>query len=219
MALLAPIANATVFEYEDLNANNGGGLSDKLQTIKTTFDDNTDVFTWDVTFNNASTGVDGFWLVVNNGSNPKSSDVNELAIIYGDLSTGIASTYVYNGQNSANSIVNGTLLQTDTMNVSANGFSLTIDATDNINGYSGWDTPTAGDINGIGFDNKLGAWFHISKDSNFGYSQDGDITSYSYGKQGHWDKANLTATEVPEPGTIALLTLGLAGLGLARKKQ
>ncbi|MFT4798936.1 MAG: hypothetical protein ACI9W1_002373, partial [Candidatus Azotimanducaceae bacterium] len=129
LLLISSHASATIFEYEDLNANNGG-IADKLSTVSATFNDVTDDFTWDVTFNQDPTSIDGFWLVINNGPNPKSSDVNELAIMYGDMDTGVLTTYAYNGQNNANSIINpGILLQTDTFSVGADSISIDIDAT------------------------------------------------------------------------------------------
>lgn len=211
-------ASATIYQFEDLNANNGG-FADRLDTVTSTYNDVTQQFTWDVTFNNNPTDVDGFWLVVNNGPNPKSADVNELAIIYGDLDTGVASTYVYNGQNNANSILNpAVLLQTDLFSVASDGFSLSIDAS-GVNAYSGWDAPDPGGINGIGFDDQIGIWFHIATGSSFGSNGSGDITSFQFGSQGWYDRANLTTVQVPAPASGLLMLLGLAGLIAGRRRS
>ncbi len=217
-AVYSTSASATIYEFEDLNANNGG-FADRLDTVSSTYNDVTEQFTWDVTFNSDPTDVDGFWLVVNNGPNPKSVDVNELAIIYGDLDTGVASTYVYNGQNNANSILNPSiLLQTDLFSVTSNGFSLSIDAS-GINAYSGWDTPDVGGINGIGFDDQIGIWFHVATGSSFGTNSNGDITSFQFGSQGWYDRANLSTVQVPAPASSLLMVLGLVGLLAGRNRR
>jgi len=217
LLLIASHASATIFEFEDLNANNGG-IADELSTVNATFNDATNDFTWDVTFNDDPTTVDGFWLVVNNGPNPKSSNVNELAIMYGDMDTGVLTTYAYNGQNNSNSIINpGILLQTDTFAVTDNSISIDIDAT----AINAWNAPaTAPDYTGIAFDQKIGIWFHISKNSTFGYDALGEvIESYGYGAQGWYDKADLNTITVPAPASLLLLGLGLIGFGSARKRS
>ena len=116
----------------------------------------TERFTFDVDFNADPTDVDGFWLVVNNGPNPKSSNVNELAIMYGDMATGTLSTFIYNGANNSNSLNNPAIhLQTDTFSTTSDSLSIDIDASA-INSWVGDPNYT-----GISFDNNIGIWFHI----------------------------------------------------------
>ena len=66
----------------------------------------------------------------------------------------------------------------------------------------------------------LGAQLYINGDvGHFNFvNLDGDDTRYLWGDNG-FEAANITAaSSVPEPGTIALFGLGLAGLGLRRRK-
>ena len=70
--------------------------------------------------------------------------------MYGDLDKNILSTYVYNGENNANSILNpGILLQTDTITQGSFGFSFDISTT----AINGWNSPSA-DYTGVAFDEK-----------------------------------------------------------------
>lgn len=215
-ALVLPMtASATLFSYEDTSANNGG-MSDSLTSLSTTYDSSSEVFTWDTTFN--STGVDGFWLVVNNGPNPKSSDVNELSIIYGDLINNKWSAFVYNGLNNSNSYNSpGIFLDSGSLTSDSTSFSLSLDAS----GINDWailnPAPNNTDYTGIAFDEKVGIWFHISRGSSFSYDGSGVLTDYSYSSQGWYDKSGLDATNIPEPASIALMTLGLFGMGFTRR--
>ena len=225
LVLSAASASAALFKYEDLNANSGGAIGDQLDKVSSTYNDASKRFTWDVEFNAASTGIDSFWLVVNNGPNPKQSDVNELAIMYGDLATGVLSTYVYNGLNNANSINSpGILLGTDTFTVDSDngGFSIDID----VSAINAWGGDPA--YTGVAYDDKIGIWFHFARDSEIGYNDSGNtITSYTHGQQGWYDLSDKTTilvpdgggNSVPEPTTLALVGAALLGVGAARRRR
>jgi hypothetical protein len=207
-------ANAGLHSFEVVNPDTGGQVPGQpITKIATTFDNANQRFTWETSLA-ADANVDGFWLVVNNGPNPKNADVNELAIMYGDLKTNTLSTYVYNGQNNANSIINPViLLQTDNLTTTAGGFSLDI-STALINSWM----PLNLDYTGIAFDDKLGIWFHYSTGSEFSFDHLGNITGYDFAKQGHYDKSHLTTTNVSAPSLIALFGLAFAGLTMVRRK-
>ncbi len=208
-------ANASLFTYTIDNPNpNPNNLGSDIENITSTYSADAERFTWMTEFTPGS-DVDGFWLVVNNGPNPKSSDVNELAIMYGDLSSGTLSTYVYNGQNNANSISNPSIfLQTDAISVGSDTFTIDI-STAAINSWS-----SDPNYSGIAFDENVGIWFHVSSGSNFTTNTEGDITDYSFSDQGWYDVANRQATvEASAPGTLALFGLALAGLAFARRRM
>lgn len=216
-SLLTITASASAgLQSFDVNPNTGGAFgNDAIDNISTTFNDDTQRFTWEATVADAADHIDGFWLVVNNGPNPKSSDVNELAIMYGDLTSGVLSTYVYNGQNNANSISNpNILLQTDHLSTSGNSFSFDI-STAAINSWS--TAATSPDYTGVSFAEQIGIWFHFTSGSHFDFNGNGDITGYSFGAQGWYDVANLP-TQVSAPSAIALFGLAFAGLTLVRRK-
>lgn len=234
---LAASANAALFTF-DVDPVTGGHLgNDKISNIVTSFDSTNQRFTWSSSpkFPSPTVSdqniVDGFWLVVNNGPNPKNSNVNELAIMYGDLEAGVLSTYIYNGQNNAgsiNSLPGNTapvLLQTDVLSVDSitGAFSFDID-TQSINNWA-LANPNVNntDYTGIAFDDKIGIWFHFSSGSDFTYNTDGDITGYSYDKQGWYDVANedalqTSSVEVSAPSIVALFGLAFAGLLLVRRQ-
>lgn len=227
LVALTPLANASLFSF-DVDPVTGGALgNDKIDAISTSFDSVNQRFTWStqpapVTISNPD-DVDGFWLVVNNGPNPKKSNAKELAIMYGDLDNNILSTYVYNGENNANSYLNpGILLQTDTITQGSFGFSFDI-STAAING---WASPSA-DYTGVAFDENIGIWFHFSSGSDFTYNNNGDIIGYTFDKQGWYDVANKVAIITPPetstvqasaPSMFALLSMGLLALAWRRVK-
>lgn len=207
-----------VYSFTDNNAYTGGPTGDVIDSLSTTWDVDNEIFTWNTTFTDSE--IDSFWLVVNDKDNPKQVDSNELVIMYGDLTEQKVYTYVYNGANNANSYQSSQLLQTDPLNVVGNSINFTIDAT-NINnawvpmGSAANADPYRGLVVGP---ESIGIWFHVAKGSTVA-TTDGRIDNYSFQQQGWYDRANLALVEVPEPGSMALMGLGLLGLGAVRKRR
>ena len=146
--------------------------------------------TYSMKFNN-TTGADGFWLVVSDGENPK-NNVNEYAILYGDLTNNRITAYTYNGQNAANSFANpGEYIATynNVFDFQANDmiqFDIDVAKINNFvpdNGLPNeWDGVQLGALGGI--------WFHQSTGSQFSYDGQGAITEYTFTGQTWLDRAN-----------------------------
>ena len=221
---------APIYEYDatlpvqGLSTNDGGG---KIVAINTVYDSNTETFTWSYEAEPGTGGNinDGFWLVVSDGDNPK-GHVDEYAILYGDLDANRVTAYVYNGQNSPNSVNDpqaflqsfaGAFSNTDH---GAGAISFTID-TSYLNsaaaaGIAGNTNAAPNDWEGVTFDQQLGIWFHATSGTNITYDDTtngkGKILTYSKQGAGWADGADFTTTKVPEPGVLSLAGLGLVAI-------
>lgn len=221
-------------EADNLGYSDNAGV---ITNITSTFNTVTEQFTFYSTFDVSGSNAkpDGFWLAMNYGPNPKGL-AGELALFYVDgfASGGPAVTaYAYNGKNSDTSWKDGDgnlagnqaadkILSSKASpaafdditfetvgDVRTIGFSL--DATI-INSHSP-AYPEAGGWTGVGFEDKVGIWFHPVDDLSTSYASDGFFDDWHAGKNGYFDKTNLEA--VPEPATMAIL----AGLAFLRRKK
>lgn len=181
----------------------------------------------------------GFWLVVSDGENPK-SQIGEYAILYGDLNNNRITAFEYNGNNSADSIVDpGNQLE-----IFSNAMTYT-DA-NNSDGIVTFDLDVTsinmanlgGDWDGVSFGEKIGVWFHFGANLTPTYANgnaaSGQLTNFHLPHQGYVDFANGNSKQcddlppdfpgcdpvtVSEPGSVALLGLGLVGLAAYRRRS
>lgn len=214
------VASAATYQYEVNNGSFGGGAGGTFDQLKSTYNTNTEQLTWSLKNGqiNGAGEVDGFWLVLNDGPNPKSSNVNELAILYADFTNDKLLAYAYNGQNNANSINNPAILIGDyssSIVKTADSIGFAFDASA-INAFAHPDINPA-DWKGIQYDADIGVWFHVS----YGTIISGDAQNgfdFNYRTQRWYDVANHQTTVVPVPAAALLFAPALLGfLGFRRK--
>ncbi len=234
---LAGQASATTFKFDwekadgtNLGKSEVDGKAQKLwvnhgvgsyDSINTTFNDVTDEFTFSADFTNKGNAIDGGWVVISDGPNPKKHD-KEFAILYLDAVNDRVTAYAYNGQNNANSFRTNELLGSweGIMNYEnesgKSSFNFSIDATE-INAR----TDIGNNWKGLTFGEQVGIWFHAGRNTNVTYdSNTGDVTSFS--SQAKWyDTIALDTEVVPEavPEPTALLGLGLVGGAFAVSRR
>lgn len=219
LATAAPAA-ATTFIYDSSNIGGNHRVGAHKQIV-TTFDDSSDLFTWESTFQvNPNNGrlADGAWLVVSEGPNPK-GDVQEYTMFYLDGENEKVSLYTYNGRNGSNSWKdkNSTFLGEISLTVNNDvagerTFSFSHDMTDiNVRQDLG------DDWKGTLFGDSIGIWFHGVDGLDADYDANGRLSKFSYNSQGWYDTAYQDTETVPEPGIA--LGLGLAGLLAIRQRK
>ena len=215
-------ANAgPVYEYERGAGNFGGaGGEYGFDSIFAQYDTNDQSFTWEVDYaagnapredaGNGSDAATGGWLVINPGGNPKRSD-NELAILYFDRSSNSVWAYAYNGLNSSNSWET-----TEFLGHFENAYQTERDvATLSIN-VAGINAALE---TGVQFDTTIGIWLHPAfggTSANIG--ENGELTGFSFKDAVWYDTNGEDAVNVAAPATLALLGMGLMGLGARRRK-
>ncbi|NEP61296.1 MAG: PEP-CTERM sorting domain-containing protein [Symploca sp. SIO2G7] len=207
-------ASATTFIFDSNNVG-GNQIVGVHKHILTTFDGNTDLFTWKSTFQvNPNNGklANGAWLVISEGPNPK-DNVQEYTMFYLDGINEKVSLYTYNGVNGsnswkdANSVYQGDLdLDIDNSVAGERTFNFSHDMTE-INSRQ----DLGNDWKGTFFGSSVGIWFHGVDGLDAAYSgPSGSLSQFSYNSQGWYDTDYLDTEAVPEPG----LTLGLSLAGL-----
>lgn len=218
LTLVTLPASATTFVFDATNpgGNEHVGLHKK---ILTSFDDNTDIFTWESTFQknpNNNKLADGAWLVISEGPNPK-GDRQEYPIFYIDGKKEKVSLYTYNGVNGSGSWKDdlSTFLgevDLDVQNIAnERTFRFSLDMTDINNRQD-----LGPDWKGTSFGESIGIWFHGVDKLKTAYNNSG-LTKFSYQSSGWYDIGNRPTQSVPEPGI--LMGLGMMGLLSTRLRK
>ncbi|NEO86761.1 MAG: hypothetical protein F6J87_21260, partial [Spirulina sp. SIO3F2] len=190
--------------FNDLNLPLG--LNDKPgvhEFIQTTYNQQTEALSWTSAFSNSI--VNGGWLVISDGPNPKKHD-QEFAIFYLDGLNNKLTAYAYNGQNNSKSWQTNPFLQSWD-----NALTFTDDGNGNTALSFSIDASAINDRNdlgaawqGIGFGEEVGIWFHAANIKTLQYDANDHLTAVKWGKAGWYDTGALDTEDVqiPEPGTI-----------------
>lgn len=215
MLTSSPAAAAT-FIF-DSNALAGNPTVGNHEAITTTFDDTTDVFTWSVTLSSNTVNnrlADGGWLVVNAGGNPKADD-QESVIFYLDGKAGLVSAYAYSGQHRSHSWrQSDDFLGATALAVDNTGEERTLSFVFNMSQINDMTDTFGPSWKGTAFDEQVGIWFHGVDGLKADYTNNGDLTEFSYTHQGWYDtrtKQTVStavsddAQDIPEPSVLVAL--------------
>jgi len=223
---VASSANATLYSF-DIDHPPGSASAGDVTTFSAAYNDVTQQLSFSSTIARQDGYLaDGFWLVLSDGPNPK-HHFNEYSIFYGDGTTGNLTSYVYNGENSANSWhTPGEFIQSF-----AGGLSVDISVTDEVTYGFSIDTsfinayvpatPGTNDWDGASFAANIGIWYHPAVFSGTtAYNQDGSLAAFPVQRGGWYDTRNQTSTvSAPEPAVLSILAAGLLAVGFSRRKS
>ncbi|MGC1306818.1 MAG: hypothetical protein WA885_06285 [Phormidesmis sp.] len=222
-------ATAATFTYEvsDVGGKTAAGF---IKAISTTFDTDTDLFTWSSTFsrNPATNGLaEGGWLVISDGPNPEPSD--EYAIFYYDSTTRDQVT-IYNYDDidrGAHSWRNSTLLDTTGLTITDSGDERTFDFSFDMTDINAMTDTFGPDWEGTSFGEEIGIWFHGLDGLTTAYAPNGSLTEFKFEKESWFDIKNAptgsVSQAVPEPAGTAALGMFAGSMLMAsayrRRKQ
>lgn len=162
-----------------------------MKTYSAYWDGDDQILSLDSTWDNSKGDIDRVSFLLSDGGSPWLTPSEQFLFYDLDLVSNQLKVFTYFGR---------TLVDTfdNIIDITANGFEFSLDHT-LINqmtfpGYS---------FNGAGFSDDIGIWYYM-------HSNGAKVETY--------DVHHGSTTKVPEPTTIALLTLGMLGFA-ARKKQ
>ena len=236
---------AMVYDWSWTRENAGfyGDLGGRINWAQSTYDTSSQTLSWRSNFGAVpgQPGLmpDGMTLALNGGfiatGNP-----GEMAHLYLDASHGDVhlNVFAYNGSDDvtshrdgsvednvqapdriASSLLDASWVYGAERTLESDGtvtMGFTIDASA-INAHVPL-YPGVGPWTGMAYDSGIGIWFHPLAGSHTGYV-DGYLTAEStFDHQGWFDVVG-TAEPVPEPSAVALMSLGLAGGWLARRRR
>ncbi len=190
--------------------NNNGGAT---QSLEASFNEETGQLSFQAEIDHLSNRTaNGFTVAINDGPNPKGH--GELSLLYFDATGAVPvlTAYAYNGQNNfsayfdgsdaagtqpadriASSLVDDSFVvdmwATDDGTTVTMGFVIDASVIIDHSPLYAADYPWYG----IGFDDKMGIWFHNKADLSTSYTN-GWLTSWGFGAQGWLDASNLQTT-------------------------
>ncbi len=230
---IASQAQTFSFNTAPVGTNNEAGV---YKNVKGSFNKSTKEFNWSGTFGKDVDGnkTDGYWLVVSNGADPKTTS-GQLSIMYLDASNTSnvkLTVYGYNGVNGDTSYKDGNGQGGAPSKIKSSVFDKSwvksLTAKDNADGTRtlGFDIDGSSIQNygnastgwtGLSFGGYVGVWMHAVSGLSTDYSS-GYLTKFEYDHQGWWDQSYVHTSSVFEPCSIAALALGGAFLARRRRK-
>jgi len=200
--VIEEVVPAPIYNFQsDGSAFHGNDVAGELLYVHTQYTPGSD-FYWNFTLDETENGdkADGFYLVVNNGPNPKQS-TTELAIFYGDLESNTLSVFGYNTDRE-NGFITTNSYRNEENHIATFEDAFTIVDTETTRQVQfGIDTVDINNANlvddwqGVFFDEELAFWFHPVLNSNFSYNEEGVLSGFNRGSTG-WYDTNFLATTI-----------------------